>query len=84
MSLMATTGNVMSFSRATPSGVLNSASEVYHRQLHSIRHKVHVDFERFYGVEPARVDRDFDLTLSDFSFLPKVGLLASFNIRCIR
>ena len=81
---MATTSNVMSLSRATPSSVLNPASEVNERQLHSNRHKTHVDFERFYGVEPARVDRNFDLTLSDFSYLPKVGLLAPFDIRCIR
>ena len=83
MSLMATTANVRSSSRATPSDVVDSAPEVKQRELHNNRHMVHVDFERFFGIEPARVDRTFDLTISDFTYLPKVGLLPSFNIRCI-
>ena len=33
---------------------------------------VHVEFENFYGTEPRHVDRRFELSLSDLTYLPKV------------
>ena len=73
MSLMATTANVRSLSQATPSGVVDSLPEVKQKELHSNRQIVQVDFERFFGIEPARLDRTFDSTISDSTYLPKVG-----------
>ena len=78
---MANTVDVNSFSQATPSNVFDGAPEVKQRELHSNRRIVHVDFERFYGIEPTRVDREFDLVLSDLTYLSKVGLLPPYNIR---
>ena len=81
MSLMASTGNVRSQSQATPSVVVDGAPELKQREPHSNRRKVHIDFENFYGIESTRVDRTFELTLSDTPYLPKVGLLPPFNLR---
>ena len=54
-----------------------SPQKVKERELHSNRHKVHVEFEKFYGTEPRHVDRRFELGLSDLTYLPKVDLPSS-------
>jgi hypothetical protein len=41
-------------------------------EIHTHKNRVHVDFTEFYGIEPTQVDRRFDLTLSDLSYLPNV------------
>lgn len=53
-----------------------SAGKANERELHSSRHKVHVEFEKFYGTEPRHVDRRFELSLSDLTYLPKVDRFA--------
>ena len=73
---MAAPGSMRSSSQATPLTVIDNVLEAKQREIHCNRHRVHVDFKRFYGIEPAHVDRNFDLTLSDLSYLPKVGLLS--------
>ena len=50
----------------------DSVQKVMERELHSSRHNFHVEFEKFYGTEPRHVDRRFDLSLSDLTYLPKV------------
>ena len=50
----------------------DSVQKAMERELHSNRHNVHVEFEKFYGTEPRHVDRRFDLSLSDLTYLPKV------------
>ena len=42
-------------------------------ELHSDRKEFGVEFEDFYGFKPSRVDRRFNMTLSDMSYMPKVG-----------
>lgn len=49
-----------------------SVQKAKESELHSSRHNVHVEFEKFYGTEPRLVDRRFDLSLSDLTYLPKV------------
>ena len=41
-------------------------------EFHSARGSLHVEFEDFYGIPPSVVDRRFDISLSDSSYLPKV------------
>ncbi|KAF2009734.1 hypothetical protein BU24DRAFT_358557 [Aaosphaeria arxii CBS 175.79] len=46
--------------------------EVKENELHATKKSRNVTFENFYGHKPTRVDRRFDVTLSDHSYLPKI------------
>jgi len=50
----------------------NGVREIKNKEIHNNPKLVHVDFKDFYGIQPTNVDRRFDLTLSDLSYLPKV------------
>lgn len=67
------------FQAAAPVKVEKDAKE---RELHSNLRKIHVEFEKFYGVEPTYVDRRFDIVLSDLSYLPKVCSPFCFPTSC--
>lgn len=54
--------------------------EVKEIELHSEKKSKNVNFEAFYGIRPTRVDRRFDVTLSDHSYLPKVRFLLTAKI----
>ena len=41
-------------------------------ELHSSQKEFGVEFEKFYGFKPSRVDRRFNMTLSDMTYMPKV------------
>ena len=43
------------------------------KELHSGLKRLNIDFERFYGIKPSKVDRRFVITLSDLTYLPKVS-----------
>ena len=60
------------FSQAPTPSTDDSVQKAKERGLHSSRHNVHVEFEKFYGTEPKHVDRRFDLSLSDLTYVPKV------------
>jgi hypothetical protein len=42
-----------------------------------------VDFKKFYGIEPAHVDRRFVIKLSELSYLPKVLSSYAFSTRSL-
>ena len=54
----------------------DSVQKAKEGELHTSRHNVHVEFEKFYGTEPRRVDRRFDLSLLHLTYLPKVERIA--------
>lgn len=41
-------------------------------EMHTGVRTLEVDFERFFGIEPSKVNRSFSLTLAEQSYLPKV------------
>lgn len=49
--------------------------DVKETELHAPKKSKNVNFEDFYGLRPTRVDRRFDVTLSDHSYLPKVSCI---------
>lgn len=53
--------------------------DVTKTELYTDLRKFDVDFKRFYGIEPAHVDRRFVITLSELSYLPKVPPPSSFR-----
>ena len=50
----------------------NGAREIRNKEMNNNPNKIHVNFDEFYGIKPTNIDRRFDLTLSDLSYLPKV------------
>jgi hypothetical protein len=58
----------------SPHRISNGADDAKESELYSKVRQVDVDFKRFFGVGPARVDRRFTLTLSEQTYLPKVIL----------
>ncbi|KAF2819835.1 hypothetical protein CC86DRAFT_412757 [Ophiobolus disseminans] len=46
--------------------------DIKESELHAAKKSRNVNFEAFYGIEPTRIDRRFDVTLSDHSYLPKI------------
>lgn len=50
----------------------NGTDDIMTKELYSDLKSFNVDFKRFYGTEPTRVDRRFVATLSDLTYLPKV------------
>ena len=65
-------------SKVHDSGPVPFSTEVHvnpdaqREELHSSAKKFHVDFKKFYGIDPTHVDRNFKLNLSEMSYLPKV------------
>ena len=61
-------------------GDIPLAQEVVRDQneMHSRLKKLSINFERFYGIKPSRMDRRFIITLSDMSYLPKVSRFSVF------
>ncbi|MCJ1247109.1 hypothetical protein MMC30_004320 [Trapelia coarctata] len=51
--------------------VVNGTDDVKTKELYSDLKNFDVDFKRFYGIEPTRVDRRFVATLSKLTYLPK-------------
>jgi hypothetical protein len=54
--------------------------DVINKELYGDLKKFHVEFKRFYGSEPVHVDREFVITLSDLSYLPKVPYFHPFHL----
>jgi hypothetical protein len=67
-----TTTAERSLSQAKVPIAADSVETAKDRELHNHPKKVHVEFEKFYGIAPTHVDRRFDLRLSNLSYLPKV------------
>ena len=67
---MANTARVLSHAAGRITTTSTQAAK--EREIHNNPGEIHVEFETFYGIEPSRVDRRFDLRLSDLSYLPKV------------
>ncbi len=67
-----------SLSKATVQITVDGAQDAKQNELHNYQHKVHIEFEKFYGIKPTHVDREFDLMLSDLTYLPKVITSCSF------
>ncbi len=72
LSLTTMTTTVRSLSTATVQITVDGAQDAKQNELHNYQHEVHIEFEKFYGMKPTHVDRRFDLTLSDLTYLPRV------------
>ena len=53
---------------------IKGVDDIKKKEIYSQMKKIKVDFKRFYGIEPIRVNRHFVITLSAHSYLPKVFL----------
>jgi hypothetical protein len=59
--------------------VQNDTFDVKQSELQATKKTNIVDFEAFYGIKPTRIDRRFNVTLSDHSYLPKVSGIPTAN-----
>ena len=64
--------NTRVLSHAAGPILITNTQAAKEREIHNNPREIHVEFEEFYGIEPSRVDRRFDLRLSDLSYIPKV------------
>ena len=52
-----------------------SSADAATHELHTTVKTLSVDFKRFYGSSPTRVDKKFTVRLSGLSYLPKISSL---------
>ncbi|KAJ1329822.1 hypothetical protein MN608_06558 [Microdochium nivale] len=64
----------------------NSRTQGMHSEIHTYVRTLDVNFERFFGTKPTRVDEAFTISLTEQSYLPKVddpradwAVIAAFN-----
>ena len=62
--------NVNGHAIPTKNGINGSHND----EMHTNERSLEVDFKRFFGVAPCRINGTFSLHLAEESYLPKVGL----------
>ncbi len=72
---------IRSLSTTTVPNAVDMTQHAKQNELYNYLHKVHIEFEKFYGIKPMHVDRRFDLMLSDLTYLPKVNSCSSLRFQ---